>query len=267
MRTSILSKSWISRWTTHTDIVCDATNILGFSASEFGGLDNLGRQYYRNLFVEHVDSVMQKRSKGPKINSFVIDFALTQEHKSHITSWITGAIMMGVETINLNLRGWSLFAALDGSLGQEWYTFPLSVLASLGQACTVKHLQLDSCSLRSLSISKSLASLVTVKLLHVNFTDQQLDLMLSNCLFLERLIVESCPFFVNFRLTNRNSRLKFLAIKSCYRLKDIELYAKNLEILQCTGRIKRLLFKHVPQLAEAEDQSRTIYYYLGVSIR
>lgn len=247
VRTSVVSKSWISVWTTHMDVVCNATNVLAFLSEQFRDVYFLVRQDHRDKFMERVDHIMQQRCKGPKMNSIVISFPLSKEHESHITNWISSAVMMGVEKVNLDLTGGSGFVTADVPGA---YTFPLSVLISPSKACTVKHLQLASCSLDSLSVSNSLASLVTLELQNVNFNDQQLDVMLSNCLFLETVVLKGCPELVNFKLTNRSSRLRFLAIKSCCRLNYFELDAENLEIFEYTGQIDHFLFKHVPKLAE-----------------
>lgn len=247
VRTSVVSKSWISVWTTHMDVVCNATNVLAFLSEQFRDVYFLVRQDHRDKFMERVDHIMQQRCKGPKMNSIVISFPLSKEHESHITNWISSAVMMGVEKVNLDLTGGSGFVTADVPGA---YTFPLSVLISPSKACTVKHLQLASCSLDSLSVSNSLASLVTLELQNVNFNDQQLDVMLSNCLFLETVVLKGCPELVNFKLMNRSSRLRFLAIKSCCRLNYFELDAENLEIFEYTGQIDHFLFKHVPKLAE-----------------
>ncbi|KAL1807498.1 hypothetical protein ACET3Z_024488 [Daucus carota] len=247
VRTSIVSKSWMLIWTTHKDIVCDVSNILESLSEESRDVYFLVRQDHRDKFVERVDHIMQRRCKGPKMNSIVISFPLSNEHESHITNWISRAVMMGVEKISLDLTGGFGFVTSDVPRA---YSFPLAVLISPGKACSVKHLQLASCSLDSLSISNSLASLVTLELQNVNLTDQQLDIMLCNCSFLEKLVLKSCTELVNFKLTNRSSRLRFLSIKSCCRLNYFELDAENLEIFEYTGQIDRFMFKHVPKLAE-----------------
>lgn len=74
--------------------------------------------------------------------------------------------------------------------------------------------------------------------------------MLCNCLLLEKMVVDSCRDLVNFRLTNRSSRLKSLTIKRCLKLNDFELYAENFEILEFTDQLECFMFRHVLKLAE-----------------
>ncbi|KAK1380455.1 F-box domain-containing protein [Heracleum sosnowskyi] len=247
VRTSILSKSWISKWTTHLDIVCDIESIIGFLSDEHTYEDFLEIQDKTEKFVERVDHIIQQRCKGPKLNSIYISFPLSGKDESQIASWIYDAVAMGVKSIYFDSTGGSDFV-IDASLGVP--TFPFSVLTAFDKACTVQRLWLFSCSLGPLSISDTLASLVNVRFDSVNFTDEQLDAMICNCLFLEKMVLINCPNLVNFKLTSKGSRLRFLDLQGCDGLKYIELYAENLEILEYTGQTDCFSFKHVPKLAE-----------------
>lgn len=245
VRTSVLSKSWKSIWTTHKDIVCEITNILGLSNDESRYLSPLIRPERRNKFIKRVDQIMQQRhSSGTQMNSVLIKYPLTREDENHITSWISNAVMMGVETIDLDFTG------CESDFGSEYYTFPFSVLAAPGKECTVKYLRLSSCCFQPLSVSSSLASIVTVELENVDYTNEQLDVLLCNCLFLERMVLRSRQILGEFKLMSKSSRFKYLAFKDCSKLNTIELYAENLEIVEYTGKGVRFSFIHVPKLAE-----------------
>ncbi|KAL6535910.1 hypothetical protein OROHE_012754 [Orobanche hederae] len=197
--------------------------------------------------AERVDHIIQQRGKGPKMNSVYISFPLSQKDESRIASWFSDAVAKGVESIYLDSTGGFDFLIAD-SLGLP--TFPFSVLTAFGNACSVKRLWLISCSLGSVSASDILASLVHVRFDSVNFTDEQLDVMIGNCLFLERMELINCHNLVNFKLTSRSSRLRFLDLNGCDGLKYVELYADSLEILEYTGQTDCFSFKHVPKLAE-----------------
>lgn len=189
------------------------------------------------------------------MDSIAIRFPLGQHKASHISQWISCAVTKGVEKIDLDLSDEWGSCEVDNasSTASEQYTSPCWLLASPGKACRVKHLQLTSCSISLLSISNSsLASqLVTVDLRGVNISDEQLEGLLSTCLSLERMVLHCCDDLVNFKLTNPiSSRMKLLTIQNCSRIKNIELYAENLEMLEYTGHLAHFSFKNVPKLAQ-----------------
>lgn len=260
VRTSILSKNWISKWINHMDIICDISGVLGLSPEEVNNIELSGRQReVKHKFIRCVDHIMQQRCEGTKMNSILIRFPLSRKDESHINSWIGNSIKMGVETVNLDLSGaatniFSFSSRGRGRIVTDWeYTFPFPVLIVPGKACAVKHLRLASCSLGALSPPSSLTSLVSIELKSVIFTTEQLDVILCNCLLVERMVFNCCPHLVNFKLTRRKSRLRFLAFKLCDRLKSIELDAENLEIFEYTSmyscHIDGFSFKHVPKLS------------------
>lgn len=74
--------------------------------------------------------------------------------------------------------------------------------------------------------------------------------MICNCLFLEKKALINCPNLVNFKLSGKSSRLGFLDLKGCDRLKYIEFNVENLEILEYTSPIDCFSFKHVLKIAE-----------------
>ncbi|KAK1369499.1 hypothetical protein POM88_035594 [Heracleum sosnowskyi] len=144
-------------------------SLLGLSPDEAKSVELIGRGE-KHKFIKLVDHIMQKCCNGRKMNSFLIRFPLSRKEESHITSWISNAVMMGVETIHLDLRGACTNIILESSRGRggitDWkYTFPFSVQTVLGKACVVKHLRLTSCGLRSLSPLNSLASLIVIEII------------------------------------------------------------------------------------------------------
>lgn len=188
------------------------------------------------------------------MDSIAIRFPLGQRNASDISRWISCAVTKGVEKIDLDLSDeWGICEVDNASsTASEQYTTPCWLLASPGKACRVKYLQLTSCSINLLSISNtSIASqLVTVDLRGVNITDEQMEGLLSTCLSLERMVLHCCDDLVNFKLTNPSSRMKLLTVQNCSRIKNIELYAENLEMLEYTGHLAHFSFKNVPKLAQ-----------------
>ncbi|KAL1806797.1 hypothetical protein ACET3Z_029865 [Daucus carota] len=240
IKTSTLSKTWKTIWTTHTDIVCDISSVLGVLRDESGNVSLNVREEHRNQFIERVGHLMHQRLMGPNMRSIVISFPLSRKDGPHVARWVGDAVMKGVETIILNLNG-----------GSGIVSFPFSILRAPGQASKVRQLGLNSCSLKSLSVrNRTLDSLVNIHLQRVNLTDKQMDVILSKCFFLESLVLRKCCKLARFKLTSRNPRLKFLEIKSCLKLKNIQLYAESLEILEFEGLLDHFSFDHVPKLVQ-----------------
>lgn len=237
----------------------DSSSILGLTPDKVKNIALIARRDVKHRFIWRVYHIMQQRCSGTKMNSIVIRFPLSRKDESHITSWISKAVRMGVETINLDLSGASTNVFLDlprgTMLAADWeYTFPFSVLIVPGKrASAVKHLRLGSCGLGYLSPLNSLSSLVSVEFHSVIFTDEQLDIILCNCLFLERMVFDCCQDLINFKLLRRKSRLRYLAFKLCHRLKTMELDAENLEIFEYTAmyssHIDGFSFNNVPNLS------------------
>ncbi|KAL1806796.1 hypothetical protein DCAR_0832643 [Daucus carota subsp. sativus] len=239
LKTSTLSKTWKTIWTTHTDIVCDISSVLGVLRDESGNISLNVREEHRNQFIERVCHLMQQRLMGPNMRSIVISFPLSRKDGPHVARWVGDAVMKGVQTIILNLNG-----------GSGIVSFPFSILRAPGQASKVRQLGLNSCSLKSLSVrNRTLDSLVNIHLQSVNLTDKQMDVILSKCFFLESLILRKCDKLARFKLS-RNPRLKLLDIRSCLRLKSIELYAESLQILEFDGLLDHFSFDHVPKLVQ-----------------
>ncbi|WOH13130.1 hypothetical protein DCAR_0832639 [Daucus carota subsp. sativus] len=226
LKTSTLSKSRETIWTTHTDIVCDISIVLGLLRDESGNITlNVVREEHRNQFIERVGRLMQQRLMGPNMRSIVISFPVSRKDGPHVARWVGDAVMKGVKTIILNLHG-----------GSGIVSFPFSILRATGQASKVRNSTLDS--------------LVNLHLQSANLTDKQLDVILSKCFFLESLVLRKCCKLARFKLTSRNPRLKFLEIKSCLKLKNIQLYAESLEILEFDGLLDHFSCDHVPNLVQ-----------------
>ncbi|XP_059637040.1 F-box/LRR-repeat protein At3g26922-like [Cornus florida] len=255
VRTSVLSKKWKSIWTCHSDLCFDSITLLGDKV-HFNNIANCkvesNRQPHRCKFVEQVDQIMHQRCKSRKIDSFTIQFHLGKESASHINQWIDCAIKEGVENMDVNLSECCSFKVdPDYSSTYEGYKFPFWLLAAPGKKSTIKHLRLVSCNLSAPPSSKCLSSLITLGLQNVTISDQQLENILSSCLFLEGLSLHQCRRLVNVGFVGPNHFLKFLSIKNCIRLKNIEIYAKNLVTFEYTGHLISFSFKNVPRLAEA----------------
>ncbi|KAI8569282.1 hypothetical protein RHMOL_Rhmol02G0266800 [Rhododendron molle] len=137
------------------------------------------------------------------------------------------------------------------SEGSEEYEFPIRLLAAAGEKSSVKHLELTSCSLIAPLDSNSLTSLVTIQLENVKIGDEQLESLLSSCLFLEGLSLHLCNCLFELNFIAPNLRLKRLSIHNCFRLQKMELRTKNLALFEYTGHLILFYFKDVPRLAEA----------------
>lgn len=252
VRTSLVSKSWRFIWTNHPDLLFDSCNILGstiYSDSTSTRRLKLDKQRQRRKFIQRVYHVMEKRYQGPKIDSLAVHFHLGKDSAADIDHWISCAVAKGAEKLDLDLSEWRSFMVDYGaSTVLEPYTFPFWTL--LRKECNLKHLQLSSCNLGSPQNSSCLSSLVTVELRDLNVSDKQLKDFLCVCLFLENLSLHHCQDLVDFKFAGSRSPLRFLSIKNCFGLKNIEICAKNLGTLEYTGQVVSFSFKDVPKLAQ-----------------
>ncbi|KAI8009827.1 F-box/LRR-repeat protein [Camellia lanceoleosa] len=255
VRTSVLSERWRFIWIDHADLYFDSANILGsivYSNSISNCQSELDRKLQRCKFLKWVTHFMHQRCKGTKVDSFAVQFHLSKDSALHIDQWISCAITKGVENIDLDLsESCSFMVDHASSTASENYEFPCWLLVAAGKRCSVKHLQLASCSLSAPPGSSSLTSLSTIQLQGVNIGDQQLENLLSSCLFLEGLSLHLCNDLVNLKFAGPNLRLKLLSVQNCIRLQAMELCAKDLVLLEYTGHLISLYFKNVPRLAEA----------------
>ena len=113
-------------WTTHTDIVCDISSVLGVLRDESGKISLNVREEHRNQFIERVGHLMQQRLMGPNMRSIVISFPLSWKDGPHVARWVGDAVMKRIETIILNLDG-----------GSGIVSFPFSIISAPGQACKI----------------------------------------------------------------------------------------------------------------------------------
>lgn len=242
IRTSILSKSWRFVWISHPHLLFDAPNIFGSKIYVSSS------QLQRREFIQQVDDVMGRRSKGLNFVSLAVHFHLGQDFGSHIDQWISIAIDKSVEEIDLDLsEGCSLVVDYEPLKEFKLYTFPCWLFA---KQCTLKHLKLASCRLGSLQNPNNLTSLVTVELRDLKITDEELQNFLSACLFLENLSVNHCEELVYSKFAFANLQLKRLSIKNCFRMESIIIYSENLVMLNYEGQLVSFSFKNVPSLAQ-----------------
>ncbi|XP_058203495.1 F-box/LRR-repeat protein 25-like isoform X2 [Rhododendron vialii] len=254
VRTSVLSKQWRFIWICHSDLWFDSANVLGRLVSS-NSISESEKKLQTCKFLERVNQFMHQRCKGTKVDSFALHFCLGKDSAPHIDQWISSAITKGVENIDLDLSESCIFMAdhysSTASEGSEEYEFPIRLLAAAGEKSRVKHLQLTSCGLIAPLDSNSLTSLVTIQLEHVKIGDEQLESLLSACLFLEGLSLHLCNCLFELNFIAPNLRLKRLSIHDCFRLQKMELRAKNLALFEYTGHLILFYFKDVPRLAEA----------------
>ncbi|KAK3189080.1 hypothetical protein Dsin_028641 [Dipteronia sinensis] len=255
IRTSILSKSWKSIWTCHSDLKFDSLNVLGsraqLSPSTTTCMSKSSRRKERRQFVQRVDELMIQRCKGLKMNSLAAHFHLGKEFSSHINDWISCAVMKEVESIDLNLSKSCSHMNCACSTKHEHYKFDCGLLAAPGSKSNLKFLKLDSCIFSVPLISNCLNSLITLELRRVCISDEMLKKLLSNCLLLETLSLHCCQDLVNLNFDGSSLRLKFLRIQECLRLNELEISSENVRRLEYSGPVVSFSFKHVPNLVEA----------------
>ncbi|KAK3008815.1 hypothetical protein RJ639_013661, partial [Escallonia herrerae] len=251
VRTSVLSKSWRYIWASQPNLLFDSANILGNTVSSSSCQTELDWRLQRCMFIERVNCVLHQRCNRLKIESLTIHYHLGQDSASRIDNWVSYAVTKGVEKLDLDFtEQCSLLVNHTSTSAFEPYTFHCGLLAAPRKDCSVKHLQLASCSLISLPISTNLASLVTVRLLRVNINDQQLEMFLSTVLCMKSLSLQCCNHLVSFKAAGPRLLLEILNIKNCFRLESITIDADNIATLEYTGQSVGFSFENVPRLAQ-----------------
>ncbi|KAK2969680.1 hypothetical protein RJ640_025857, partial [Escallonia rubra] len=251
LRTSVLSKSWRYIWASQPNLLFDSANILGNTVSSSSCQTELDWWLQRCMFIERVNSVMHQWCNRLKIESLTIQYHLGQDSASQIDDWVSYAVTKGVEKLDLDFtQQCSLLVNHTSTSAFEQYTFHCGLLAAPSKNCSVKHLQLASCSLISLPVSTTLASLVTVRLLRVNINDQQLEMFLSTALCMKSLSLQCCNHLVSFKAAGPSLLLEILNIENCFRLESITIDAENIATLEYTGQSVKFSFTNVPRLAE-----------------
>ncbi|XP_057479251.1 F-box/LRR-repeat protein At3g58900-like [Actinidia eriantha] len=196
---------------------------------------------------------------GPKLRSFRVSFCCDEESTSVVDHWISLAVRMGVEKLDLQfVCNDILYCDFDDycSYYHSMYGDDTKVEFfwwQLFRACDfLKHLCLNSCAimLPPGSRYKVFNELSTIDLIHVPLVHNELQYIFRSCLNLESLKVRHCRLPATLCISGL-ARLEILVIDTCFGLvEEIELNElANLVTFEfCDPDIEKLSFSCVPKL-------------------
>lgn len=241
MNTCALSKRWSNLWHLRRDLNFDVHNVFG---SEEELLDKgylaIEKVYEysrkdisdvcKDEFIKRVNQFV-KNFKGIMIDSFMVKFNnLNHRHSKNIDEWIKFAISRGVGRIDL------LLYQEPGHYKGTRYTFPFG-LSFECKSSRLKHMHLVGCKLVCPPSNFDIFPFTNLKSLVLERSRVDVKLLttlLSNCLLLEELNLESCK--VNSSsLKIVSSSLCHLKLLWCEASKDEELEFISLDCLKLTS--------------------------------
>ncbi|XP_037486332.1 putative F-box/LRR-repeat protein At3g28410 [Triticum dicoccoides] len=207
-RTSIVSKHWRYVW-------CSRTNL------EFSFRSVMRRSYKVGPFILHpiqevlkrIDAVLKQHS-GVGVEKREVDFSLNDEHANHIDRWLNFAIAAKTNQLILN------FTSVHPIM--EHYKFPFQLFDAT-KSSIFQSLTLGSVSLNKPANFKAFLNLKKLMLMDVNITDEELQLLLSNCNVLEFLGVARCRMLTAIKTPQLSDHFKHLRVFHCPLLQEIKL--------------------------------------------
>ncbi|PSR94935.1 F-box/LRR-repeat protein [Actinidia chinensis var. chinensis] len=214
-RTSVLARSWRHLWTFTISLKFAIRKRIKFYPDR--GYVKLDVGNSSSGWVNHVLEL----HRGETIPEMSIKFSLHDESFKHVVDdWISFAFQKRVKRLELDFsRGW-----LNG---RQTYLF---------NAKSLQNYRLDS--------------LLSLNICGATVTGEDLEYILSACPFLEELAVSCSRSLVNFTITGRSLKLKYLEIYTHY-LKSLNIHDVNLVAFKYGGPKTSISFKNTLCLVNA----------------
>lgn len=182
---------------------------------------------YSGHFKDAVDCIMRNHSgigvKILELRPFCIAYR-------DLKRWLRVAVKPGIEELNLTI--WHPL--------KENYKFPRSLLSD-GVRNSLRCLKLGRCTFQPTAELGPFLNLTSLRLSHVCITEDELQVLLSNSLALEKLELIGCKGIVCLRIPCELQHFSCLRTSGCMSLKLIECKAPNLSTLVFCGKPKLLL--------------------------
>ncbi|KAL6146874.1 hypothetical protein ACLB2K_057551 [Fragaria x ananassa] len=240
----LLSRRWSRLHVPLSNLYFNQENIFGRKYDSSDVLLKL-----KSEFVEKVDWFL-KLFRGPYLNTFMVDFCMDNESAPVIDSWVSFAVSMEAESIELDF---------NTSKSQNLYKFPFRLLPKPKPFARLKHLKLSACHLL-LSPQSSFNCLKTLELKNLALDQTSLDAVISSCFDLEWLTLDECELPRTLRVCN--ARLRGLRFLYCWETHTIELDAAQLQAFEFRGRWLELSFLVVPPLERVHFGSQYMEFDL-----
>uniref|UniRef100_A0A0D9WVN7 At1g61320/AtMIF1 LRR domain-containing protein n=1 Tax=Leersia perrieri TaxID=77586 RepID=A0A0D9WVN7_9ORYZ len=173
----------------------------------------LGGRLRQKMFIERVSHVLEQHN-GLGVQKIAIQYILENEHADHIDKWLNFAI--ATRTIDLTLDFKSNFPR------RAPYDFPFKLFCDTNSAC-LQSVKLTDVSLNPLVDFKAFLNLKRLKLEQTNVSNEDMQILISNCNTLEFLGIIGCGMLTRLSTSHPSNQLKHLQAESCLLLEEITL--------------------------------------------
>ncbi|KAM3254039.1 hypothetical protein ACQJBY_047890 [Aegilops geniculata] len=222
VRTSILSEQWKYLWHHHPNLVFTLSSILPIPRTlPLTPNDDLLR---KREFIQRVDAVVQQHS-GVGVENVQFRAPFGDDQRDQINRWVNFAIASKAKQL--------IFDFLTASPIRPPYNFDLRLLDDRN-SLHLRYVKLCSVSLKVPADFNGFQNLKWIYLADTNITDDDLQLLMSNCCVLELLGIACCRMLTRLQLSRPSNPLKHLHVHDCRLLQAMELNFGLVE-LQYTG--------------------------------
>lgn len=257
VRTSVIASRWRFLSTSLPNLNFDWPSVFGIvdNPNHFICERSMIRNHKdQHRFVRIVDQILNNYV-GTRILTFRVSLCVGREFSYEIGQWISLAVRLGVESLQLHFScNLFLFEAAAATpvecKHKEYYIFPCHLLPP-SEESMLKHLFLQSCILGP-DLNDRFSSLMTLKLFDVPLAQIDTERIFSSCLNLECLNLESCSLPVTLAVCSSLLRLKSLVVRSCLKVKEIELSAPNLTTFEYWGDLVSFSFLEARNLEKLQ---------------
>ncbi|KAL9243576.1 hypothetical protein vseg_017448 [Gypsophila vaccaria] len=236
--TSCLSKRWreiAAEYLTYADTF------------DFG--DDFARKQTPDMFTENLNRIL-RMNKSEKIDRFKLVFSpRNKNHRSNAVNWIEFATSKGVSEIELDFcRQIHIhFLSRDHIIkGNEAFQLP----TCLFDCTTLETVKLRRCILALPENYLGFSRITTLYLKEVHVTDEMLEKIVTNCEYLENLVLKECGSLSRIRIISPVN-LRKLTVYECYNATTVEISCPNIRsLLISCGHLEHCKLENMASLED-----------------